>query len=511
MTMRLILPCLSMLCGLLLLLSSCSPAQAELGIARWQGLPAIDVQHLQGAYASRRVCPMCQHGYDAGLMVFLPGNVSPEQTAAIAQAMRAVAAPLGPRFRAFLVFAKRPTAAALAASIGEEANWYVGYLPPNDLLDAERDYQFPLAQRAVGFVFAQRRVISQFDPLRFSDTAADAQYAIQFLREHYPTEGAAKLSETVASTADDHQAPQGTLWLAPANLSATLSGSTATLHRALCLLDERQAPIAQSLVSAIAINSKGCASNQRVCRTPMRWALSDDQGCFSVDANIKTLDLSVDQHLRPQRRLRVDTTDDLRQTLRFDMLGQLTNANLKIVGTPCEGCELALVGMPQQIPSTTRIAPKNEPGTALVLHGQVTFQSGKPASGIVIYAYQTDAKGQYRDASRLTRHSRLRAWAQTDANGNYRFLTIRPGAYPDGSEPQHIHLHVIEPNRCTYYIGDVLFADDPKLSQAKIAVEQQARGGSGMVLPVRDQQGRWLAQRDIVLGLQVPGYQACMP
>ena len=116
-----------------------------------------------------------------------------------------------------------------------------------------------------------------------------------------------------------------------------------------------------------------------------------------------------------------------------------------------------------------------------------------------------------RSRGAAARHGRLRGWARTDASGRYAFDTIRPGAYPDGDEPQHIHLHVIEPGRCTYYIGDVLFDDDPRLTtQARVA-EEHARGGSGVVHPVGSARNGWNATRDITLGSNVPGYAACAP
>lgn len=76
--------------------------------------------------------------------------------------------------------------------------------------------------------------------------------------------------------------------------------------------------------------------------------------------------------------------------------------------------------------------------------------------------------------------------------------------------PQHVHLHVIEPGRCTYYLGDVLFADDPRLTPELRARERDAHGGSGIVQPRRDGAG-WRAQRDVVLGLNVPDYERCTP
>ena len=132
--------------------------------------------------------------------------------------------------------------------------------------------------------------------------------------------------------------------------------------------------------------------------------------------------------------------------------------------------------------------------------------AGLPQPNVVIYAYQTDRAGLYPPGA--TRHGRLRGWARTDATGRYGFTTIRPGSYPNSNIPQHIHLHVIEPGRCTYYLGDIVFTDDPFLTPGRRLQERNARGGSGVARPLRNKSG-WTVTRDITLGLNVPGYRGC--
>jgi protocatechuate 3,4-dioxygenase beta subunit len=163
-----------------------------------------------------------------------------------------------------------------------------------------------------------------------------------------------------------------------------------------------------------------------------------------------------------------------------------------VVGLPCEGCEAVFDGLPDTIRD-----------------GQ-----GNAVPGVIVYAYHTDVRGVYPPEERLCgrpayRHGRLRGWAQTDAQGRYRFDTIRPAGYPDTDLPQHIHLHVIEPGRCTYYIDDLVFTDDPRLTPAQRRQAGTGRGGTGIVTPRRLETGGWHAVRDIVLGAAVPGYAGC--
>lgn len=175
-----------------------------------------------------------------------------------------------------------------------------------------------------------------------------------------------------------------------------------------------------------------------------------------------------------------------------------------VIGGPCEGCEYVFVEMPARLQSTARIAPVDEKGEPLVLEGTVRSAKGAKAGGVIVYAYHTDVGGLYPEGR--TRHGRLRGWARTDTEGKYRFETIRPGAYPSRNNPQHIHMHVIEPGKGTYWIDDVTFEDDPLLTAEHRNMRRTPRGGSGLIRPEKDDQGVWHVRRDIVLGQNVPGY-----
>ena len=181
----------------------------------------------------------------------------------------------------------------------------------------------------------------------------------------------------------------------------------------------------------------------------------------------------------------------------------VADARERIIGGPCEGCENVFVGLPADLNSSSRIAAADEPGEALIIEGTVRTPDGEPAAGIIVYAYQTDAKGIYPKGT--TRHGNLRAWARTDEDGYYRFDTIRPAAYPGSSIPQHVHMHVIEPDRVTYYIDSVHFDDDPLLTPAERR-RFRDRGGSGICEPSKDEDRAWRVRRDITLGKNIPGY-----
>jgi protocatechuate 3,4-dioxygenase beta subunit len=170
-----------------------------------------------------------------------------------------------------------------------------------------------------------------------------------------------------------------------------------------------------------------------------------------------------------------------------------------VLGGACEGCDWVFDGLSPSLTSRARIAPTGEPGAAMTIEGVVTTSGGKPAANVVVYAYHTDAGGIYPPAA--NRHGRLRSWALTDAEGRYRFDTIRPGAYPGRQVPEHVHMHVIEANIGTYYIDNLEFLDDPLLASRKT----DGRGGNGLWMPER-RNGVWHARRDIALGKDIPNY-----
>jgi protocatechuate 3,4-dioxygenase, beta subunit len=94
----------------------------------------------------------------------------------------------------------------------------------------------------------------------------------------------------------------------------------------------------------------------------------------------------------------------------------------------------------------------------------------------------------------------LRGWAISDDKGKYGIDTIRPAGYTITDLPAHIQMHIVEVSRCTYYIDDIMFEDESRLTQQQRHKLALGRGGTAIVAPTRDASGIWAVTRDIVLG-----------
>lgn len=117
---------------------------------------------------------------------------------------------------------------------------------------------------------------------------------------------------------------------------------------------------------------------------------------------------------------------------------------------------------------------KGEPlGERIVVSGKVVDEDGRPVRDSLIEIWQANAAGRY-----------FHKWDQhdapldpnfvgvgqtfTDEEGRYRFVTIRPGAYPwrnhpNAWRPQHIHFSLFGPAFATRLVTQMYFPGDPLL------------------------------------------------
>ncbi|ASU78455.1 protocatechuate 3,4-dioxygenase subunit beta [Actinopolyspora erythraea] len=116
-------------------------------------------------------------------------------------------------------------------------------------------------------------------------------------------------------------------------------------------------------------------------------------------------------------------------------------------------------------------------GERIVVSGRVLDSDGKPVPHTLVEVWQANAAGRYRHAgdrhpAPLDPNFSGAGRCMTDENGHYRFVTIKPGAYPwrnhdNAWRPAHIHFSLF--GRAftqrlitqMYFPGDPLFYQDP--------------------------------------------------
>src|SRR6266700_4012742 len=121
---------------------------------------------------------------------------------------------------------------------------------------------------------------------------------------------------------------------------------------------------------------------------------------------------------------------------------------------------------------------KGEPlGERIIVHGHVLDEDGRGVPNTLVELWQANACGRYihvvdQHPAPLDPNFTGAGRAQADAKGYYKFVTIKPGAYPWGNHhnawrPAHIHFSVFGPAFISrlvtqmYFPGDPLFPFDP--------------------------------------------------
>ena len=124
-------------------------------------------------------------------------------------------------------------------------------------------------------------------------------------------------------------------------------------------------------------------------------------------------------------------------------------------------------------------------GERIIVHGRVVEEDGRPVAGTLVEIWQCNAGGRYRhDGDRhpapLDPNFTGLGRCVTAADGGFRFVTIKPGAYPWGNHhnawrPAHIHFsvfgHAFTQRLVTqmYFPGDPLFSQDPIFNSVRDA------------------------------------------
>ncbi len=118
---------------------------------------------------------------------------------------------------------------------------------------------------------------------------------------------------------------------------------------------------------------------------------------------------------------------------------------------------------------------RGEPiGERIIVEGRVIDEDDRPVRDSLVELWQANAAGRY--AHRVDQHAAPvdpnftgAGRAITDSEGRYRFLTIKPGAYPwlnsaNAWRPAHIHFSLWGPSFLTRLVTQMYFPGDPLLA-----------------------------------------------
>ncbi len=113
-------------------------------------------------------------------------------------------------------------------------------------------------------------------------------------------------------------------------------------------------------------------------------------------------------------------------------------------------------------------------GQRILLKGHVLDGDGQPVPDALIEIWQANACGRYiqkndQHPAPLDPNFRGTGRVLTDRNGEYRFTTIKPGAYPwrnhlNAWRPQHIHFSLFGTTFLSRLVTQMYFPGDPLLA-----------------------------------------------
>jgi protocatechuate 3,4-dioxygenase beta subunit len=117
-------------------------------------------------------------------------------------------------------------------------------------------------------------------------------------------------------------------------------------------------------------------------------------------------------------------------------------------------------------------------GERIIVHGRVADTAGRALPGALVEVWQANAAGRYAHAvdqhpAPLDPNFSGAGFCLTDGDGRFRFVTIRPGAYPwrnhaNAWRPAHVHFSVLGRSFSQRLVTQMYFPGDPLLDRDPI-------------------------------------------
>ena len=143
-------------------------------------------------------------------------------------------------------------------------------------------------------------------------------------------------------------------------------------------------------------------------------------------------------------------------------------------------------------------------GERIIISGRVVDGDGQPLRGTLVEVWQANAAGRYIDpaddhAAPLDPNFTGAGRCLTDQDGRYRFVTVKPGAYPLGGQtnawrPAHVHFSLFGPMLASRLVTQMYFPGDPLIPLDSI------------LNSIPDQHGRDLLMARLDLDTAVPDW-----
>jgi protocatechuate 3,4-dioxygenase beta subunit len=130
-------------------------------------------------------------------------------------------------------------------------------------------------------------------------------------------------------------------------------------------------------------------------------------------------------------------------------------------------------------------------GERIIVAGRVMDERGRPVRDTLVELWQCNAAGRYvhtvdRHDAPLDPNFLGAGRCITDKDGRYRFLTIKPGAYPWGNHPNawrpnHIHFSLFGEYFASRLVTQMYFPGDPLMAMDPILQGTPPEARDGMV------------------------------